>query len=201
MKIKDLKELWRNLSQIVGHSFAHVRDYLVLSVDDVQNNYDGPLVGQVVVEQKSDEVINLEVSVWTHNDDDSYTKYSKRQDFYGLEHVPGFVESEVDLTRRYEVVFNPSELYKLCCDRNMKIYTDIKDLPAYIRRTLKGMGYTTGCATVNIVATGLYYRVTVCPTGSLSPVMTLLTTVAKGLDYHEDKALRTNHTLNLNIDL
>lgn len=200
MNFKALKELWRSLSQVVDHDFAKVRDYLVLSKDDVAEQHDGPFVGQVIVERKSEDVVNLDVSVWIHHSDGSYTKFFKKQDFYSLAHVPEFVQSELDLTRRYEVVLCPNELNTMCSERGLKVYTDIKDLPNFIKRTLRSSGYVSGNVIAEISSTGLYYRVRVCPYGSNSPIMTLLTTSAEGLSYQDANTLQSVHTLNLQIE-
>ena len=201
MNFKTLKELWRSLSQVVDHDFAKVRDYLVLSKDDVAEQHDGPYVGQVILERKSADVINLDVSVWIHHADGSYTKFYKKQDFYSLANVPEFVQSELDLTRRYEVVLRPSELNTMCSERNMKIHTRISDLPNHIKHSIKKSGYGTGSVIAEISGTGLYYRIKVCPSGSNSPILTLLTTSVEGLNYQDANTLRTVHMLNLQIDI
>lgn len=201
MNFKALKELWRSLSQVVDHDFAKVRDYLVLSRDDVAEQHNGPFVGQVIVERKSADVLSLDVSVWIHNSDGSYTKFYKKQDFYSLANVPEFVQSELDLTRRYDVVLSPSELNIMCSERNQKIYTRIGNIYDHIKRSLKNSGYRTGCVIAEISGTGLYYRIKVHPSGSNSPILTLLTTSVEGLNYQDACALRTVHMLNLQIDI
>ena len=201
MNFKTLKELWRSLSQVVDHDFAKVRDYLVLSKDDVAEQHDGPYVGQVILERKSADVINLDVSVWIHHADGSYTKFYKKQDFYSLANVPEFVQSELDLTRRYEVVLRPSELNTMCSERNMKIHTKISDLPNHIKHSIKKSGYGSGSVIAEISGTGLYYRVRVYPLGSNSPILSLLTTSVEGLSYQDANILRTVHTLNLQISI
>lgn len=201
MNFKALKELWRSLSQVVDHDFAKVRDYLVISKDDVAEQHHGPFVGQVIVERKSADVLNLDVSVWIHNSDGSYTKFYKKQDFYSLANVPEFVQSELDLTRRYDVVLRPAELNMLCSERNLKIHTRISNIYDHIKRSLKSSGYSTGSVVAEISGTGLYYRIKVCPSGSNSPILTLLTTSVEGLNYQDANTLRTVHMLNLQIDI
>ena len=201
MKFKALKELWRSLSQVVDHDFAKVRDYLVLSKDDVAEQHNGPFVGQVIVERKSADVLNLDVSVWIHNSDGSYTKFYKKQDIYSLANVPEFVQSELDLTRRYDVVLCPSELNLMCSERNQKIHTRISNIYDHIKRSLKSCGYNAGSVVAEISGTGLYYRVKVCSSGSNSPILTLLTTSVQGLSYQDANTLKTVHMLNLQIDI
>lgn len=200
MSFKELRELWRNLSQIVDHDFAKVRDYLVLSKDDVAKEHDGPFVGQVIVEQKSANVVNLDVSVWIHNPDGSYTKFYKKQDFYSLANIPEFVQSELVLSRRYEVVFSPYELNSICSERGMRIHTDIRDLQAFIKRSLRNIGHGSNSIMAEISGMGLYYRVRVFALGSTSSLLSFLTTSVEGLSTQDDETLRTVHTLNLQID-
>ena len=200
MSFKELKELWRNLSQVVDHDFSKVRDYLVLSRDDVAKDYDGPFVGQVIVEQKNSDVINLDVSIWIHNLDGSYTRFFKKQDFYSLSNVPEFILSELTLSHRYEVVLRPNELNLICSEKSMKIHTDIKDFPSYIKRSLRNNGYGSTSVMAEISGTGLYYRVRVYPFGSSSSIMSLLTTSVEGLSAEDNETLNTVHTLNLQID-
>ena len=120
MNFKALKELWRSLSQVVDHDFAKVRDYLVLSKDDVAEQHDGPFVGQVIVERKSEDVVNLDVSVWIHHSDGSYTKFFRSRISIVLLMFT-VVQSELDLTRRYEVVLCPNELNTMCSERGLKV--------------------------------------------------------------------------------
>lgn len=197
MKFKEFKKLYSDISLMVNHDFAKVRDYLVKCSDEVSEKEDGPFVGQVVLEYKGPDLTSLCVAIWTHNPDGSYTKYEQQHDFYSFKNIPSFVTNELLLSHRYEIVFRPTELNTIRSERNMNILTDIKDLPKYVKRIAKNVGCENENIVVEIADAGLYYRVKVYTTGNPSPIASFLTVSTDGIDNEIQKKLNSTHYVQL----
>lgn len=199
MGFKEIRKLIGDISLIVNHDFVNVRDYLVKSSDEVSQKEDGPFVGQVVLERKTSDVTNLCVAIWTHNPDGSYTKYEQNQDFYSFKNIPSFIDRDLCLTRRYEIVFRPNELEIIKSERNIKIQTGIKDFPEYVKRTANNCGHSVGKVIAEVSDAGLYYRVKLYTIGSITPLASFLTVSVEGIGSKEVEELGISHSIKLTI--
>lgn len=195
MKFREYRKLRSEVKAVVDYDFAKVRDYLVMSVDEVSKQENGPFVGQVVLERENADVLNLCVAIWTHNADGSYSKFEGSQEFYSFKNIPPFIDAELSLSRRYEIVFRPNELGTICSERNIKVQTDIKDLPEYVKRSARNCGYTKGSLTAEISDAGLYYRVKIYTEGSTMPIASFLTVSTKGIGFEKQELLNSTHYL------
>ena len=199
MSFKEIRKLYGDISVVVDHDFAKVRDYLVKSADEVASQEDGPFVGQVVLVRKNADIINLCVAIWTHNPDGSYTKFEQNQDFYSFKNIPSFIEEKLSLSRRYEIVFRPSELGTICSERNIKIQTGINDFPEFAKRSARNSGCNNGSLIAEISDAGLYYRVRIYAIGGATPISSFLTTSVKGIESEKQEELSIAHFVKLTI--
>lgn len=199
MNFKEIRRLYGDIKTVVDYDFAKVRDFLVMSADEVSKQEEGPIVGQVVLERKNSDIVNLIVAIWTHNPDGSYTKFEKNQDFYSFKNIPDFIETELSLTHRYEIVFRPNELGVICSERNIKIQTGINNFPDYVKRTARNCGNGNGSLAVEISDAGLYYRVKVYSIGNSIPLASFLTVSVEGISSEKQEELSSAHYIKLTI--
>lgn len=200
MNLKRLKKTWDNLGKIYDYPFTKVRDSLVMGIEDVRNEGYDSYVGQITLEVKNENATNITIAIWCRNDDGTNSSFSASQEFFGIRNMPSFIEDELIMKRRFEVVLSMDDMDDIHSDRMVEINTSKGTLPDVIRGKLHRMGIRNCHVAAKITDIGIYYKVRVFDEDNPSKnLLSILTLPVEGLTSSEKERLDTVHNVEIPI--